>query len=69
MDRILMFAVAGAAVTAIVSVILVGPVVTAFLVASTSFLLMLGVMAARGVSMFEQWRHSRSWFPRRTKTH
>jgi hypothetical protein len=69
MDRILIVGLAGAATTALVLVILYGPVVAAFIVTGTSFLLMLGVMAARGVAMFEHWWHGRSWLPRRTKTH
>jgi len=69
MDRILLVGVAGAAVTAMVLVLLYGPLFTAFIFAGTSFLLMFGIMAARGVSMFEHWRHSRSWLPHRTRTH
>ena len=69
MDRILLVGVIGAAVTAMVLVLLYGPVFTAFVVAGTSFLLMFGIMAARGVSIAERWWHSRSWLPHRTKTH
>ena len=68
MDRILLVGVAGAVIAAIALLLLYGPVVTAFIVASTSFLLMFGIMAARGVSMFEHWWLSRSWLPHRTKT-
>jgi len=69
MDRILLVGVAGATITAVVLVLLYGPLLAVFIVTSTSFLLMFGVMAARGLSMFEHWRHSRSWLPHRTRTH
>jgi len=69
MDRMLLVGVAGATVTAVVLVLLYGPLLAVFIVASTSFLLMFGVMAARGLSMFEHWWHSHSWLPHRTRTH
>jgi hypothetical protein len=69
MDRTLLVGVAGASLVAMVLVLLYGPLFAAFMAAGTSFLLMLGVMVARGVSLFEHWWHSRSWLPHRTRTH
>jgi hypothetical protein len=59
MDRMLTVAVSGAAIVALLLVLLYGPVVAAFIVASASFVLMMGVMAFRGVSLFEHWRRTR----------
>jgi len=69
MDRTLTFAVAGAAITAVVLVLAFGPVVAAFIVASTSFVLMFAVMMVTGFHHFERWRHSHHLTLHRTKTH
>jgi hypothetical protein len=59
MDRIFNVAVTGAALVALLLVILYGPVIAAFIVTSASFLLMLGVMAFRGLSLLADWRRTR----------
>lgn len=69
MDRTFKLAVSGAALTVVVLVLLYGPVVTAFVVAGTSFALMVGMIALSGVHAFEQWRRSHGFSLRRTKTH
>jgi hypothetical protein len=69
MDRTFNLAVAGAAITVAVLVLAYGPVVTAFVVAGTSFLLMIALIAVSGVHAVEDWWRSHSWTLRRTKTH
>jgi hypothetical protein len=68
MDRTFKLAVSGAAVAAVVLVLLYGPVVTAFVVAGASFVLMIGMIALSGVHAFAQWRRSHPLTLRRTKT-
>jgi hypothetical protein len=69
MDRTLVVAAVGAAATVLVLLFAYGPIITAFIVASSSFALMLAVMMVRGVTLLEGWRHSHHWTLHRTKTH
>ena len=69
MDRTLNVAVAGAAMTVVLLTLFYGPVVTAFIVAGASFVLMIGLIALAGFHAFERWRHGHPWTLHRTKTH
>ena len=69
MDRIFLVAATGAALTVVALVLFFGPLVAAFVVAGSSFALMIGVMAFAGVQALERWWHGHSWTLRRTKTH
>ena len=69
MDRTFNLAVLGAVMTVVVLVLVYGPVVTAFVVAGSSFALMIAMIALSGVHAFGHWRRSHSWTLRRTKTH
>ena len=69
MDRTFSLAVAGAVITVVLLVLFYGPVITAFVVAGSSFVLMIGMIAHSGVHAFEHWWRSHSWLLRRTKTH
>lgn len=69
MDRTFSLAVAGAVMTVVVLVLVYGPVVTAFVVAGASFVLMIALIALSGVHAVDHWRRSHSWTLRRTKTH
>ena len=69
MDRTFNVAVSGAAVAVLVLAVVYGPVVTAFVIAGSSFALMIALIAYSGVHAFEHWRRSHSWSLRRTKTH
>ena len=59
MDRLITLAAAGAALTILAIVLLYGPVVAAFIVAGTSFVLMIGMIALSGVHALERWRRTR----------
>ena len=61
MDRLITLAATGAALTILAIVLLYGPVVAAFIVAGSSFVLMIGMIALSGLHAVERWR--------RTKTH
>ena len=69
MDRTFNLAVSGAAVTIFVLAVVYGPVVTAFVVAGSSFALMIALIAYSGVHTVESWWRSHSFTLRRTKTH
>ena len=69
MDRIFTVAAAGAAVTVVVMVLVYGPVVAAFVVAGSSFALMIGLIALSGVHTVEHWWRGHPLTLRRTKTH
>ena len=59
MDRLITLAAAGAALTILAIVLLYGPVVAAFIVAGSSFVLMIGMIALSGVHAIERWRRTR----------
>ena len=69
MDRTFSLAVSGAVITVVLLVLFYGPVITAFVVAGSSFVLMIGMIAHSGVHAFGHWWRSHSWLLRRTKTH
>jgi len=69
MDRTFSLAVSGAAVTILVLAVVYGPVVTAFIVAGSSFALVIALIAFSGVQAVEHWWHGHSFSLRRTKTH
>jgi hypothetical protein len=69
MDRTFSLALSGAVMAVVVLVLVYGPVVTAFVVAGSSFALMIVLIAFSGVHAFDHWRRSHSWTLRRTKTH
>jgi hypothetical protein len=69
MDRTFNLAVSGAAVTILVLAVVYGPVVTAFIVAGSSFALVIALIAFSGVQSVERWWHGHSFSLRRTKTH
>ena len=68
LDRLFTFAAVGAALTVVALVVVVGPVMTAFIVAGSSFVLVIGMIALSGVHAFEHWWHGHSWTLHRTKT-
>ena len=69
MDRIFLVAATGAALTVAALVLFFGPVVAAFVVAGSSFALMIGLIAISGVHAVEQWWRCHPLTLRRTKTH
>jgi hypothetical protein len=69
LDRLFLVSATGAALTVVALVLVVGPVFTAFIVAGSSFVLMIGMIALSGVQAFERWWRGHSWTLRRTKTH
>ena len=69
MDRIWTLAATAAALTVVAIVIVLGPVVAAFVVAGSSFVLMIGLIALSGVHAVEHWWRGHPSTLRRTKTH
>jgi hypothetical protein len=69
MDRTFTVAVSGAAMTVLVLAIIYGPVVAAFIVAGSSFALIVVLIALSGVHSVERWWRSHPLTLRRTKTH
>ena len=69
MDRVFNLAAAGAALTVAALVLVFGPVVAAFVVAGSSFALMIGLIAVSGVHALEHFWRSHPLTLRRTKTH
>ena len=69
MDRTFNLPVSGAAVTILVLAVVYGPVVTAFIVAGSSFALVIALIAFSGVQAVERWWPGHSFSLRRTKTH
>ena len=67
MDRIFIVAATGAALTVAALVLFFGPVVAAFVVAGSSFALMIALIAISGVQAVEHWW--RGLPLGRTKTH
>jgi len=69
MDRIFTLAATAAALTVVAIVLVFGPVVAAFVVAGSSFVLMIGLIAFSGVHAVEQWWRGHPSMLHRTKTH
>ena len=69
MDRIFTLAATAAALTVVAIVIVFGPLVAAFVVAGSSFVLMIGLIALSGVHAVEQWWRGHPSMLHRTKTH
>ena len=69
MDRIFTLAATAAALTVVAIVLVFGPVVAAFVVAGSSFVLMIGLIVFSGVHAVEHWWRGHSWTLRRTKVH
>jgi hypothetical protein len=69
MDRIFTLAATAAALTVVAIVLVFGPVVAAFVVAGSSFVLMIGLIALSGVHAVEHWWRGHAFTLRRTKTH
>jgi hypothetical protein len=69
MDRTFNLALIGAAVTAVLLAVVYGPLVTAFVVAGTSFVLMIGMIAMAAFHSVERWWRGHSWSLHRTRTH
>jgi hypothetical protein len=69
MDRIFTLAATGAALTVAALVLVFGPVVAAFVVAGSSFALMIGLIALSGVHAVEHWFRGHPLTLRHTKTH
>lgn len=55
--------------TVVAIVLVFGPVVAAFVVAGSSFVLMIGLIVFSGVHAVEHWWRGHSWTLRRTKVH
>jgi hypothetical protein len=69
LDVLFTVAATGAALTVVALVVFFGPVVAAFVVAGSSFVLMIGMIALSGVHAFERWWRGHAWTLHRTKTH
>ena len=69
MDRLFTVAATGAALTVVAIVLVFGPVVAAFVVAGSSFVLMIGLIVFSGVHAIEHWWRGHAWTLRRTKVH
>ena len=69
LDRLFIVGATGAALTVVALVVVVGPMFTAFIVAGSSFVLMIGMIALSGFHAFEGWLRGHPLTLRRTKTH
>ena len=69
MDRTFKLAVGGAAVVVLLLVLFYGPLVTAFIVAGSSFALMIAMIAMSGIHALGRWRRRHPLLLHRTRTH
>ena len=69
MDRTFKLAVGGAAVVVLLLVLFYGPLVTAFIVAGSSFALMIAMIAMSGIHAIGRWRRRHPLLLHRPRTH
>ena len=70
MDRMMKIAAIGTGLTLLLMIVVLGPIMAAFIVAAFAFVVMFSLLVVEGVRAFEQWRLSHPWaLPWHRKVH